>query len=205
VDQESTQFADRDLKVLVPEFMKEIVGEVTQLARRSPKVNQRSGVSVRVSITNYENLVSNASRRALRTGESEAVPRISDLPSIIPSSAGKLELETWEEGDDQSVLEKIIKTAVLNVFRRHFEAAQLSDVVHRFDAGLTFEVAEFQPAEKYLTLLRELPSLEKALRNLGIERNPPAVAAGVEFILEGLHLSKRLNKTDLDGSAIYAG
>ena len=205
VEQERTEFSDRELQVFMPDFMKEIVGEVTQLARRSPKVNQRSGVSVRISITNYENLVSNASRRALRTGEGEAVPRISDLPSIVPSSAGKLEMETWEEGDDQSVLEKIIKTAVLNVFRRHFEANQFNELVQRFDAGLTFEVSEGQRAEKYAQMLRELPGIEKALKSLGLEKRPALAASGIEFILEGLHLSKRINKTDMDGIAIYAG
>src|SRR5258708_35502160 len=108
--------------------MEESGAEGTQLARRRQQINQRSGVSVRISITNYENLASNASRRALRTGETEAVPRITDLPSIIPSSAGKLEMETWEEGDDETVLQKIIKTAVLNVFRRHFEATQFNEL-----------------------------------------------------------------------------
>jgi len=205
VEQERTEFSDRELQVFMPEFMKEIVGEVTQLARRSPKVNQRSGVSVRISITNYENLVSNASRRALRTGEAEAVPRISDLPSIVPSSAGKLEMETWEEGDDQSVLEKIIKTAVLNVFRRHFEANQFNELVQRFDGGLTFEVSEGQRSDKYAQMLRELPGMEKALKSLGLEKRPALAASGIEFILEGLHLSKRINKTDMDGGAIYAG
>src|SRR5256886_15484496 len=119
----------------MPDFMKEIVAEVTQLARRSPKINQRSGVSVRISITNYETLASNAMRRALRNGETEAVPRITDLPAIIPSSAGKLEMETWEEGDDQTVLEKIIKTAVLNVFRRHFEATPFNRLARAVAAG----------------------------------------------------------------------
>jgi magnesium chelatase subunit I len=205
VEQERTSFQDRELTVAMPEFMKEIVAEVTQLARRNPKVNQRSGVSVRISITNYENLVSNASRRALRTGETEAVPRISDLPSIIPSSSGKLEMETWEEGDDQTVLEKIIKTAVLNVFRRHFELSQFNELVQRFDAGLTFEVSEGQPADKYIASLRELPGIEKALKSLGLEKRPALVASGIEFVLEGLHLSKRINKTELDGASIYAG
>src|SRR5437870_10287750 len=185
VEQERTDFQDRDLAVIMPEFMKEIVAEVTQLARRSPKVNQRSGVSVRISITNYENLASNASRRALRTGETEAVPRISDLPSIIPSSAGKLEMETWEEGDDQTVLEKIIKTAVLNVYRRHFEASQFTELVQRFDAGLTFEVSEGQPAERYMTMLRELPGMEKALKGLGLDKRPALAASGVHVVLEG--------------------
>ncbi len=205
VEQERTRFPESELQAVMPDFMKEIVGEITQLARRSPKVNQRSGVSVRISITNYENLVSNACRRALRTGESEAVPRISDLPAVVPSSAGKLEMETWEEGDDQSVLEKMIKTAVLNVFRRHFESSQFSELVQRFDGGLTVEVSEGMAAERYAGLLRELPGVDKALRSLGVDRRPAVVAAGLEFILEGLHLSKRINKTELDGSFVYAG
>src|SRR5579864_9444646 len=205
VEQERTAFQDRELTVVMPDFMKEIVAEVTQLARRNPKVNQRSGVSVRISITNYENLVSNASRRALRTGEAEAVPRISDLPSIIPSSSGKLEMETWEEGDDQTVLEKIIKAAVLNVFRRHFELSQFNELVQRFDGGLTFEVSEGQAADKYVAALRELPGMEKGLKSLGLDKRPALAASGVEFVLEGLHLSKRINKTELDGATIYAG
>src|SRR6202795_4392470 len=204
VEQERTDFQDRELTVTMPDFMKEIVAEVTQLARRSPKINQRSGGSVRISITNYENLASNASRRALRTGETEAVPRITDLPSIIPSSAGKLEMETWEEGDDQTALEKIIKTAVLNVLRRHFEAPQFTELVQRFDAALTFEVSELQAAERYATMLRELPGMEKALKSLGLDKRPALAASGVEFVLEGLHLSKRINKTELDGAAVYA-
>jgi magnesium chelatase subunit I len=205
VDQERTDFGDGELPVFVPDFVKEIVAEITQLARRSAKINQKSGVSVRVSITNYENLVSNATRRALRIGETEVVPRISDLPSVIPSSAGKLEMETWEEGDDQSVLEKILKTAVLNTFRRHFEVTQFAELVQRFDAGLTFEVSEWQPSARYVAFAREAPGVEKAGKSLGAQGKPAAMASAVEFILEGLHLSKRLNKSETEGGALYAG
>jgi magnesium chelatase subunit I len=205
VDQERTDFGDGELPVFVPDFIKEVVAEITQLARRSAKINQKSGVSVRVSITNYENLVSNATRRALRIGETEVVPRISDLPSVIPSSAGKLEMETWEEGDDQSVLEKILKTAVLNTFRRHFEVTQFAELVQRFDAGLTFEVSEWQPSARYVAFAREAPGMEKAAKTLGAVGKPAATASAVEFILEGLHLSKRLNKSETEGGALYAG
>jgi len=205
VDQERTDFGDGELPVFVPDFVKEIVAEITQLARRSAKINQKSGVSVRVSITNYENLVSNATRRALRIGETEVVPRISDLPSVIPSSAGKLEMETWEEGDDQSVLEKILKTAVLNTFRRHFEVTQFAELVQRFDAGLTFEVSEWQPSARYVAFAKEAPGVEKAAKSLGAHGKPATTASAVEFILEGLHLSKRLNKSETEGGALYAG
>src|SRR5205823_12907681 len=135
------------------------------------------------------------------TGETEAVPRITDLPAIVPSSSGKLEMETWEEGDDQTVLEKIIKTAVLNVFRRHFEISQFNELVQRFDAGLTFEVSEGQPAERYAAMLRELPGMEKGLKSLSLDKRPALAASGVECSLEGLHLSKRIHKRELDGTA----
>jgi magnesium chelatase subunit I len=163
-------------------------------------------VSVRVSIANYENLVSNALRRAIRTGEKEAVPRVSDLPALIPSSAGKLELETWEENDDSSVLEKIIRTACSNVFRRHFTVQEFSDLVQRFDrGGFTVEVSDHTPSDVYETAIRELPGIDKAAAKLEEPSSPATRAAVLEFILEGLHLSKRLNKTPIDGSTIYGG
>jgi len=94
MEREMWQFPAEDYKVTVPQYMKEIVAEITRLARRSPDVNQRSGVSVRASIADYESLLANALRRAIRLGEDEVVPRISDLPYIVPAICGKIELET---------------------------------------------------------------------------------------------------------------
>jgi magnesium chelatase subunit I len=206
VEQEQMTFEDSPAAVRMPGYMKEIVAEITHLARRNPQVNQRSGVSVRVSIANYENLVSNALRRAIKTGEKEAVPRISDLPALIPSSAGKLELETWEENDDSSVLEKIIRTACSNVFRRHFTVQEFSDLVQRFDrGGFTVEVSDHTPSQTYETAIRELPGVDRAAGKLEEPSSPATRAAVLEFLLEGLHLSKRLNKTPIDGSTIYGG
>ncbi len=81
------------VEVVVPDYMEQIVGEITFQARSSPDVSQSSGVSVRMSIANYETLVASAVRRALRRGEAEAVPRISDLEALLASTTGKLELE----------------------------------------------------------------------------------------------------------------
>jgi magnesium chelatase subunit I len=206
VEQEHTVFEDSPADVRVPAYMREVVAEITHLARRSPQVNQRSGVSVRVSIANFENLSSNALRRAIRNGEKEAVPRVSDLPSLVASSAGKLELETWEEGDDTAVLEKIIRTATSNVFRRHFTVQEFADVVQRFDrSGFTVEVSDSAPAEGYLPAVRDLGGIDRVLAKLDEPATPATQAAALEFVLEGLHLSKRLNKTPVDGSAIYGG
>ena len=94
--------------VEVPDFMAEIVAELSQLARQSPHVNQRSGVSVRLSISNYETLAANAVRRALRLGEPDAVPRISDLGALIASTQGKIEIETLEEGREERILQGLL-------------------------------------------------------------------------------------------------
>jgi magnesium chelatase subunit I len=158
---------------------------------------------VRLSIGNLETLLSNALRRALRTGEAEVAPRISDLGAIVSSSAGKLELESWEEGDDATVFEKVVRTAVLNVFRRHFEVSQFADLVKRFDAGLTLEAGEMLPSTAYAEVARDLPNLEPALKELGCGKRPAALASAVEFVLEGLHLSKRINKSEVDGGSVY--
>ena len=113
MEQERTHFEDDQHPVNVPQYMKEIVAEITRLARRSPDINQRSGVSVRASIADYESLLANAFRRAIRLNEKEIVPRISDLPYVIPSISGKLEFETVEDGREEQIIEKLIQGAVL--------------------------------------------------------------------------------------------
>ena len=110
--------------------MTEIVAEISQQARRSPHVNQRSGVSVRLSIANYETLVANATRRALRNGETEVVPRVSDLEALVASTAGKVEIETVDDGREEQVLDRIVKASVLEVFRARVRPEKLAELVH---------------------------------------------------------------------------
>ena len=111
--------------VEVPDFMAEVVAELSQLARQSPHVNQRSGVSVRLSISNYETLAANAVRRALRLGEPDAVPRVSDLGALVASTQGKIEIEALEEGREERILQGLLSAAVLAVFRRRCPTEQL--------------------------------------------------------------------------------
>ena len=119
MEQERSRFpSERDIST--PQYMKEIIAEITSLARRSSDINQRSGVSVRVSIANYETVVSNALRRAILQGEKKVSPRISDLPYILSSFAGKIELETFEDGREYKIMEDLSKKAVLNVFKMYF-------------------------------------------------------------------------------------
>jgi magnesium chelatase subunit I len=205
VAQEARPLTAEQLSVHVPEFMAEIVSELSQQARRSPHINQRSGVSVRMSITNYETLVANASRRALHNGEREVVPRMSDLDALVSSTAGKIEFETLDDGREEQVLERIVKASVLEVFRARCRPERLTALVGAFDEGLTVNTGEDVPASEYASLLPKLSGLRDALADLGVGETPAGVASAVEFVLEGLHLSKRLNKDAVGGKAVYRG
>jgi magnesium chelatase subunit I len=205
VAQEARPLEADQLTVNVPEFMSEIVAELSQQARRSPHINQRSGVSVRMSITNYETLVANASRRALRNGEREVVPRVSDLDALVSSTAGKIEFETLDDGREEQVLERIVKASVLEVFRARCRPERLTSLVGAFDEGLTVNTGEDVAASEYASLLPKLSGLRDALSDLGVGETPAGVASAVEFVLEGLHLSKRLNKDAVGGKAVYRG
>jgi magnesium chelatase subunit I len=205
-EQERMVFDDTPVPVRVPQHMKEIAVEITHLARRHPQINQRSGVSVRVTTANYESLISSALRRALITGEKEAVARVSDLAAVTASTSGKVELDTLDDSDDGQVLDKIVRSACSNVFRRHFSAAELADLVQRFDqGGFTVEVGPLVTAESYRPAIGELPGLELARQKLDEPDTPQSMAGVLEFVLEGLHLGKRLNKTALDNTAVYGG
>ena len=206
MEAERSSLLDSDsYRVTVPRFMKEIVAEITGMARRHGDINQRSGVSVRMSIANYESLISNALRRALLLREDEAVPRISDLPALLPSSNGKIELETVEEGKEGDIVAELTRQAVRKVFNENFEASDLEDVVAYFGLGGSLEVSETMPTAAYNQKTQEVAGLAHLLQRLGCARNPALAASGLEFILEGLHLNKKLNKKVIEGEISYWG
>jgi magnesium chelatase subunit I len=184
--------------------MLELVAELSQLARRSSEISQRSGVSVRVSVSNLEALAASAVKRAVRLGEPAAAPRISDLPALVATTAGKIELETLgDEALEERVVERLLNRAVLNVFARRCDADELDELVEAFEAGLVLQTGERVPLADYTRRLDETPGLGEAVRRLGA-RTPAAGAAAMEFLLEGLHLNRRLNKERAaEGSSRY--
>jgi magnesium chelatase subunit I len=202
MEAERTAYVDAGLETRSPEFMKQLVAEVTHLARRSPEISQRSGVSVRVTICNYENLLSSAVKRAIRLGEAVAAPRVSDLSAIAASTGGKIEMESLGDATEDKVMGKIMQRALLNVFNRNFSSGELDEVVGAFQDGLKIEVSDSMPADLYLRHLGQVRPLQAAVRKLGAQ-DPASVAAAVEFVLEGLHLSKKLNKDMQAGQARY--
>ncbi len=198
MDQEA-RLPAADIEVAVPEFMKDVLAEFSRLSRRSPHINQRAGVSVRLSIANLETVIASAVRRAIRCGEDEAVPRTADLPATLQSSGGRIEFETFEEDRKDDILTQLMGHAVLEVFVDRLQGHDFRWIVERFDsAGLTIEAGDLTPAAEIAGPFAESPNLAVLLRRLGIERPTlGTTAAAVEFALEGLHLSRRLNKTSV--------
>ncbi|MBM3660084.1 MAG: magnesium chelatase [Actinobacteria bacterium] len=205
IEQEARLVQADGLPVHIPEYMTEVVAAVSQHARRSPHINQRSGVSVRMSIANYETLVANATRRALRNDEDEVVPRVSDLEALVPSTSGKVEFETVDDGREEQILDRIVKAAVLETFRSQCRPEQLVDLVHAFDEGTVIHTGPDVPAAEYGSVLAAVPALHGVLADLEVGESPAQVASAVEFVLEGLHLSKRLNKDSVGTRATYRG
>lgn len=203
--QEAAPFDVEGVRVSVPDYMSEIVATISHLARQSPHVNQASGVSVRLTVSNEETLVANAIRRSLHLGERDVVPRVSDLEALVSSTAGKVEIEAIEEGRDAQIVEQIMKGAVLTVFKEHFEVGDLREVLDAFDGGTVVNAGEDVTADDYVALVAEIPALRAAVGRLTDDESPAAVAGAVELVLEGLHLSKRLNKEAVGARATYRG
>ena len=196
--------------IVVPPFMEELVAEITQLARRSPEISQRSGVSVRVSVANMEVLEAASLKRAVRLGEPVAAPRVSDLGAVVASTVGKVELESvGDEAPEERIVERLITKALYSTFNRRVTLDDLDPIVEAFEDGFIIETGERTPSREYVAWLREVPGMDDAVARLGSfdvtdgAEEPAVVASAVEFLLEGLHLARRLNKERVVGGTIY--
>ena len=155
----------------------------------------------------FEVMVANAARRALSSGEDEVVPRICDLEALPASTAGKVEIETLEEGRDNEIIEHLIRSAVLTVFKDMVDPASHRAVLDAFDEGAVVSAGDDIASADYVALLEQIPALTDILEGIGIDEagrgRPAVVASAVEFVLEGLHLNKRLNKEAVGGAGVY--
>jgi magnesium chelatase subunit I len=204
VRQEARTSSIGDVVVQWPEFMEEIISTISHTARASTHVSQRSGVSVRLSVSNYETLAANAVRRALRVGETQVSPRVSDLVALAASTAGKIEIESMEEGRESIILENIVKASVLQVFKQRVTSEKIRDVLAAFDEGVVAHAGEDVSSADYVGLFANVPALRDLVGLLvSADASQATQASAVEFVLEGLHLSKRLNKDSSGARSTY--
>jgi len=193
-----------DVSVRVPEYLEDVLATFSHLARTNSNINQRSGVSVRLSVANYEVLCANAVRRALRSGERDVVPRVCDLEALPASTLGKVEIEAMEEGREGAIIEQILRSAVVTVFKARVPFEQVRDVITAFEEGVVANVGEDVSSVDEARLLETVPSLRVPVQSLAAgDESPAAIASAVEFVLEGLHLQKRLNKDASGARASY--
>src|SRR3954451_9750871 len=200
-------------RLAVPLYIKEIVEEIARLARSSPHVNQQSGVSVRMSIANLENVVSNAERRTLINRERWIVPRIADLVHVAPSARGKLELTMAEDdGHEDKLIGRLAGEAVKNVFAQHLDAREFRAAVDYFEAGKGVELSDTLDSRGVIDRIEKVPGLRKRAEELARasldgpfepDAREAAIASAAEFILEGLHVHNKLNKNVKAGTTSY--
>lgn len=201
-------------EVIVPTFLQEVVEETSRLARSSPHVNQASGVSVRMSIANYENLISSAERRGVLAGEAISVARPSDLWHLEASSRGKLELTMSDEpGQEDRLIARLIDEAVKNVFDLHeLNPKQYRNIVEYFEGGKTLDLDDGMPAKdvlKQVDAIRgfraQLEQLAPVLDKSGAkgQASDGLLASVAEFLLQALHSHNRVNRTRKTRTSTY--
>ena len=197
--QESWTDRESPVELRIPGYIREIVEQLAFLAREDKKVDKRSGVSQRLPISVLENVVSNAERRALRAGESVAVPRILDLYAALPSITGKLELEYEGElkGGD-NVAREIIRMAVGKAYTAYFDGVNVSQIVQWFELGGSLKLDEGVDSHGMVEQLGRIQGLMEKTGALGLGvSEPDAVrASAAEFILEGLYAHRRISRNE---------
>src|SRR5438105_2027892 len=161
------------LELHLPEFVREVVEEVAFQARQDQKIDKRSGVSQRLPISLLENVVSNAERRALATGESVAVPRVTDIYAALPAITGKFELEYEGElkGAD-NIARELIRGGVASVFQGYFPNADLRQITEWFDLGGSLQVDDSLSASELIGRTADVQGLHDAARSAGLGKRP---------------------------------
>ncbi len=210
-------------ELFISYYFREIIEQIAFEARKSEFVDQKSGVSARLTISAIENLVSNAERRAILIGDKCIVPRICDLPHVLPAMTGKIELvfEGEQEGAVK-VSKALIGKAVREVFKKYFpdplqkrqrtyqEGKQIDDpeygkVIQWFETGNKIEIADEMPIEEYFKELDRVKSLREITKKyLKIsEDNKYELASAMEFVLDGLHQFSKIAKDEVDHVTSY--
>ncbi len=199
IAQESALVAD------VPEHLLEVIARFTRGLRESSAVDQRSGVSARFAIAGAEGVAGSALRRAARSGEAYAVARVCDVPTVVPTLLGKVEFEMGEEGRERDVLTHLLRLAVAETYRSRLSGLDLTGFTNLFAQGAVVETGELVPGADLLAQVGPVSGLSKVLDRLGHgdDATPGQVAAAIEFVLEGLHLTRRIDKDSVAGRTVY--
>lgn len=214
--QEAWENRDSGFKIFMPHFFREIIEQIAVEARKSEFVDQKSGVSVRMTITSLENLISNAERRAIMHNEKIVVPRICDLYAALPAITGKIELvyEGEQEGDinvAKALIGKAVKSVFLNYFPEPYSSMKkgenvYNEVVNWFKNNNSIAISDDMNTSEYLKQLEKVKGLKQiTFRYMNLKENGDAgeLGAAMEFLLDGLHQNSMLSKDVIDTKTSY--
>ena len=190
----------------VGEHLLDVLARFTRNLRESTSVDHRSGVSARLPIAAAESVAASALRRSARSGEQYPTARICDLSPVLPTLLGKVEFEMGEEGRERAILDHLLKLAVAATYRDRLGGLDLTGFTDVFARGGLVETGELVPAAELLSQLGTVSGLAKVLDRLGYgdAATGGQVAAAAEFALEGLHLTRRIDKATINGRTVYA-
>jgi magnesium chelatase subunit I len=186
----------------MPTFVAEVVEEIAFQARQDRRIDKRSGVSQRLPISVTENVVSNAERRALASGESVVVPRVTDVYAALPSITGKFEMEyEGELKGAEAIARELIRAAIANVADGYIAHLETRQVIEWFDLGGSLPMSDSMSADQLVAAARDVQGLLELAYAAGIPpaAPPPLLAAGVDFVLEGLYSLKKIGRSDERG------
>jgi len=187
----------------IPGFLREIIARITFEARSAPEISRSSGVSVRVSLNNLETVIANAEKRAIRCGEREIVPRITDLPAVVASTIGKIELDYGADHQGDAVVERVTNRAVKTTFDRLVALDRLTGITDYIGQGWGVAVSDGMPSSDYMAGIATIPGLRDAIDELGPYESPGLMASAAEFVLEGLHLHDKLDREREGGRMVF--
>jgi magnesium chelatase subunit I len=201
-EQEAWIHRNSGRKIFVPDFVKQIVEGIAFKARGDQRIDKRSGVSQRLPISCLENVISNAERRAIISGETEVIARVADIYSALPAITGKIELEYEGElkGAD-SIARDLIRQAVQMIFRQYFPTTDFKQVIDWFEMGGNLKFSDTEAATSLLTRMEHVQGLLEKTETLGAPLGAPAPlrAAAGEMILEGLHATDKISRSEERG------
>lgn len=195
-EQEAKIPSQQSEKIRVPELLKNIIERIVFAARESEFVDDKSGVSSRLSISAYENLLSTAERRMLINKDPHTTVRISDLWGIIPSITGKIELvyEGELEGPYDIAL-SLIFTSIKEEFLQHFPNPEKKpknenqykylEITHWFSDSHVVDLTLDLNEKDYQKTLCSVPTLQKLAKE-AVQSNPEDLYVFMELILHGL-------------------
>jgi len=191
--------------VVVPRFMKEIIEELSVIARKSKYIDQQSGVSARFSIANYGTMIASARQRAARLGERPAVPRISDLGHLYSSSLGKLELDLMgsHQMSERQILDSLVAEAIRVVFDEYVDKHGMDEISQIFGEGVKIEVGDMLPSSHYAERLKRVPPAWDKAFEVNASTDEAVRASCVEFVLAGLYAKEKISRSQTRGRIRY--